>query len=44
MPIMKKSAPVEMPCETITIIAPWTLSTVLPQIPSMTKPRWETEE
>ena len=44
MPTRKKSAPVEMPCAIITMMAPCTLATVPPQMPSITKPRWLTDE
>ena len=44
MPIRKKSAPVEIPWLIMTIKAPCTLFTVSAKMPSITKPRWLTEE
>ena len=44
MPIRKNSAPVEMPWLIMTISAPCTLSTVSAKMPSITKPRWLTDE
>ncbi len=44
MPIRKKSAPVERPWLIMTIRAPCTLCSVAAQMPSMTNPRWLTDE
>jgi hypothetical protein len=44
MPMRRKSAPVEKPWLIITMSAPCTLCKLPPQIPSITNPRWLTEE
>ncbi len=44
MPMMRNSAPVEMPWLTIWMSAPWTASASKANTPSTTKPRWLTDE
>ncbi len=44
MPIRRKSAPVETPWLIVAISAPCIDSTVMAKMPSMTKPRCETDE
>jgi hypothetical protein len=43
MPRRRKSAPVEIPWEIMTMSPPWRPFTVSAKIPRITKPMWATE-